>query len=213
MLTLTVFQHKRSLITLFACFLCLLCIEGFSRTGLHPLMAQEPASRATDPGTQGDDYLIGAGDVLEILVWREPDLSRTVTVRPDGKISLPLVDDVQAAGNTCLELKKLVMEALVGYVELPSVYVMLGQNRSKIYYIIGKVSGQGEYPLERDTNILQALAKAGGLAQWASKDDIIIVRKTPTDQVHIRFDYDSVVSGKDVKGNILLNPGDVIVVP
>ena len=212
MLTLTVFQYKRSLITLVACLLCLLCMGGVSRTGLHPLMAQEPASHATDPGTQGDDYLIGAGDVLEILVWREPDLSRTVTVRPDGKISLPLVDDIQAAGHTCLQVKKMITEALTAYVELPSVYVMLQENRSKRYHIIGK-SGQGEYPLERDTTILQALAKAGGFKEWADKDEIIILRESPQGPVRIKFDYDRVASGKDVKQNILLNPGDVIIVP
>jgi polysaccharide export outer membrane protein len=213
MITLTVFQYERFLIMLAACFLCLLCMGGFSRTGLHPLMAQEPASRETNPGTQGGDYLIGAGDVLEILVWREPDLSRIVTVRPDGKISLPLVDDVQASQGTLLDLKKRLTEQLSGYVDKPSVYVMLQENRSKKIYMVGKINSPGEYPLEKNMTVLQAIARAGGFGEWAGKDDIIIVRKTPTGQIHIKFDYDRVVSGKDVTQNILLNPDDVIVVP
>jgi polysaccharide export outer membrane protein len=179
-------------------------------------MAQDPPSRANDPGILGDDYLIGPGDILEILVWREPDLSRTITVRPDGKISLPLVDDIQAAQGTLLQLKKRLTETLSGYVEQPSVYVMLQENRSKKIYMVGKINSPGEYPLEKDMTVLQAIARAGGFAEWAEKDDIIIVRKgpgSPGNQVHIKFDYDRVVSGKDVKQNILLNPGDVIIVP
>jgi polysaccharide export outer membrane protein len=179
-------------------------------------MAQDLPSPTTPPGTQRDDYLIGAGDVLEILVWREPDLSRTVTVRPDGKISLPLVDDVQAAGGTLLQLKQRLTETLSGYVEQPSVYVMLEENRSKKIYMVGKINTPGEYLLEKNMTVLQAIARAGGFAEWAEKDDIIIVRKgsrAAGKQVHIKFDYDRVVSGKDVKQNIFLNPDDVIIVP
>jgi len=216
MITLTTFQHKRPLILVVAGCLSLLCMAGFSRTGLQPAMAQDQPSRSSDPGTEGDDYLIGAGDVLEILVWREPDLSRTVTVRPDGKISLPLVDDVQASGGTLLQLKQRLTETLSGYVEQPSVYVMLQENRSKKIYMVGKINSPGEYPLEKNVTVLQAIARARGFAEWASKDDIIIVRKSPMGagkQVHIKFDYDRVISGKDVKQNILLNPDDVIIVP
>jgi polysaccharide export outer membrane protein len=193
--------------------LSLLCMGGFSRTGLGPAMAQDQPSRSSDSATRGDDYLIGAGDVLEILVWREPDLSRTVTVRPDGKISLPLVDDVQASGGTLLQLKKRLTETLSGFVEQPSVYVMLQENSSKKIYMVGKINSPGEYPLEKDMTVLQAIARAGGFAEWADKDAIIIVRKTQTGQVRIKFDYDRVVSGKDVKQNIFLNPDDVIVIP
>jgi len=213
MITLTTFQHKRPLIIIAAACLGLVCMGGLSRTGLRPAMAQDQPSRSSDPATRGDDYLIGAGDVLEILVWREPDLSRTVTVRPDGKISLPLVDDVQASQGTLLQLKERLTETLSGFVEQPSVYVMLQENRSKKIYMVGKINSPGEYPLEKNMTVLQAIARAGGFGEWASKDDIIIVRKTPTGQVHIKFDYDRVVSGKDVTQNILLNPDDVIIVP
>lgn len=192
--------------------LSLLCMGSFSRTGLHSAMAQDPLSSAKPSATQGDDYLIGAGDVLEIMVWREPDLSRKVTVRPDGKISLPLVDDIQAAGNTCLQVKEMITEALTAYVELPSVYVILQANRSKRYHLIGK-SGQGEYALEQDTTILQAIAKAGGFKEWADKDEIIILRQSPEGPIQIKFDYNRVASGKDFSQIILLKSGDVIIVP
>lgn len=212
MITLTTFQHKRTLIMVVAGCLGLLCMGVLTRTGLHSAMAQDPPSSTQLPATQGDDYLIGAGDVLEIMVWREQDLSRKVTVRPDGKLSLPLVDDIQAAGRTCLQVKKMITEALTAYVELPSVYVILQTNRSKRYHILGK-SGQGEYALEQDTTILQALAKAGGFKEWADKDEIMILRQSPEGPIPIKFDYNRVASGKDFKQIILLKSGDVIFVP
>jgi len=221
MITLTAaFQHKRPhhrygrpWSKLVVSSLCLLCMGLMSSNGVDSATAKDPASLPPGAGTQGNDYLIGAGDVLEILVWREPDLSRTVTVRPDGKISLPLVDDIQAAQGTLLQLKKRLTETLSGFVEQPSVYVMLQENRSKKIYMVGKINSAGEYPLEKNMTVLQAIARAGGFGEWASKDDIIIVRKTPTGQIHIKFDYDRVVSGKDVTQNILLNSDDVIIVP
>lgn len=159
------------------------------------------------------DYLIGAGDVLEILVWREPDISRTVRVRPDGKISLPLADDVQAARSTLPELKKRITKSLAAFVDNPSVYVMLEENRSKKIYVVGMVNTPGEYVLEKDITVLQAIAMAGGFTEWAKKDEIVIVRRNPQGQSRIAFDYDRVVSGKDIKQNILLQPDDVIIVP
>lgn len=177
------------------------------------LLSTQTPSATAGAGTQAGDYLIGAGDVLEILVWREPDISRTVRVRTDGKISLPLVDDIQAARSTPLQLKKCITQALAAYVENPSVYVMLQENRSKRIYIVGKVNAPGEYVLEKDTTVLQAIAMARGFAEWAKKDDILIVRTGPQGQFRIEFDYDRVVSGKEIKQNILLNPDDVIIVP
>lgn len=212
MITLTTFQYKERPIRVVAVCLGLLSMVGFYGIGLRPALAQDQPARPGGPATHGKHYIIGAGDVLEILVWREPDLSRTVTVRPDGKLSLPLVDDIKAAGHTCLQVKKMITDALADYVELPSVYVILQENRSKRYHIIGK-SGQGEYPLERDTTILQALAKAGGFKEWADKDEIIILRESPEGPIRIKFDYDRVASGKGFKQNILLSPGDVIIVP
>lgn len=167
----------------------------------------------TPAGQWGNDYLIGPGDVLEIMVWKEPDISRTVTVRLDGKISLPLVDDIQAANSTPLQVKQRITEALRGYVDAPAVYVMLLEARSKKIYVIGKVTNPGEQQLEKQMNLLQAISMAGGFADWADTNDIVIMRKGPKGQVRIKVDYRRAVSGKDINQNILLQPDDVIVVP
>jgi polysaccharide export outer membrane protein len=188
-------------------------VGTFVVTALGPASAGEERTVPSDLGAQGNDYLIGAGDILEIMVWKEPDISRTVRVRPDGKISLPLVDDVQASQSTLLQLKKRIADALAAYVDKPSVYVMLQENRSKKIYMVGKVGAPGEYVLERDMTMLQAIARASGFTEWANKDNIVIIRTRPEGQVRIKFDYDRVLSGKDLKQNILLKPDDVIVVP
>jgi len=177
------------------------------------VLAADPTTLQNETKQQKDDYLIGAGDVLEIMVWKEPDLSRTVRVRPDGKISLPLVDDIQASQGTLLQLKKRITDALAAFVENPSIYVMLDENGSKKIYVVGEVTRPGEYVLEKDTTVLQAIASSGGFTQWAKKDDIVIVRNGPDGQFRIEFDYDRVVSGKNIQQNILLDPDDVIIVP
>lgn len=213
MIAISACQNNRPLIILATFWICLLSTGVFGLTGLNNAVAGETASDTVTGNTQAVDYLIGAGDVLEIVVWREPDISRTVSVRPDGKISLPLAEDIQASQGTLLQLKKRITDALAAYVDSPSVYVMLQENRSKRFYIIGNVSAPGEYVLEKETTVLQAIAMAKGFGEWAKKDDIVILRRGPQGQFRIKFDYDRVVSGKDVKQNILLNPDDVIVVP
>lgn len=175
--------------------------------------AAEKAPVLTEKAQQAPDYLIGPGDVLEIIVWREPELSRTVRVRPDGKISLPLVDDVHASHRTLEQLKEKITESLAAYVDSPSVYVMLEENRSKRIYIVGRVTSPGEYVLEKNLTVLQAISMAGGFTEWAKKNDIVILRAGPQGQHRIAFDFDRVVSGKDIAQNILLIPDDVIVVP
>ncbi len=175
--------------------------------------AQEHSTSGPNRMPSRDDYLIGKGDLLEILVWKEPDLSRTVRVRMDGKISLPLVDDIQAAGSTPLQVKNRITEALSGFVDAPAVYVMLQENRSKRIYIVGKVNSPGEYTLEKDMTLLQAIAMAGGFADWADRGDIVVMRQGPEGQTRLKADYQRAVSGKDIGQNILLRPDDVIVVP
>ena len=213
MITIPTSQGNRHLVILVTFWLFLLSTGVFSLTWLDGAVAGEMASANPSGSTQAAEYLIGAGDVLEVLVWKEPDISRTVRVRPDGKISLPLADDIQASKSTLLQLKERITEALAAFVDHPSVYVMLQENRSKRFYIIGKVNTPGEYVLEKDTTVLQAIAMASGLGEWANKDDIVILRRGPQDQFRIEFDYDRVVSGKDIKQNITLNPDDVIIVP
>ena len=213
MFTTVAYQYKWRMVTVVTFWVCLFSAGIFSLAGPQPALAGETASATALPSTQAADYLIGAGDIVEIVVWKEPDLSRTVRVRPDGKISLPIADDIQASESTLLQLKKRITEALAAYVDHPSVYVMLQENRSKKFYIVGKVNAPGEYVLEKDATVLQSIAMASGFTEWAKKDDIVILRRGPQGQFRIEFDYDRVISGKDIEQNISLNPDDLIIVP
>ena len=158
-------------------------------------------------------YIIGPMDMLEIQVWREPDFSRQVLVRPDGKISFPLIDDIQASGMTPLALKALLTEKLKSYVDNPEVTVIVVQSNSQNFYIIGRVNAPGTYRLSPNMTVLQALSVAGGFAEWAHKDSIRIIRKSNGKEKLFPFDYDKVVAGKNLEQNILLEPNDTIIVP
>jgi len=160
-----------------------------------------------------DKYVIGPADILEIHVWREPDLSRTIPVRPDGKITLPLLNDVQASGLTPLELKARIEKGLAKFVESPTVSVAVQEIHSKNIFVFGQVESPGQYPLQQDLTVLQALSLAGGLAEWADKGDIIVLRKENGRQRRIKFDYKNVSKGKHLERNIFLRPGDTIIVP
>jgi len=167
----------------------------------------------TEEPVDASTYVIGAMDVLEIQVWKEPDLSRQVLVRPDGKITLALIGDIQASGMNTLDLKALLTERLRSFVDNPEVTVTLLESRSKNFYIIGKVNRPGTYQLSPNMTVLQALSAAGDLADWADKDSIRIIRRSGEKEEIIPFDYDKVVSGKNLEQNILLQPNDTIVVP
>ncbi len=160
-----------------------------------------------------DEYIIGPTDVLEIHVWREPDLSRTIPVRPDGKITLPLLNDVQASGLTPLELRAGIEKRLAEFVESPTVSVAVLEIHSKNIFVLGQVESPGQYPLQQDLTVLQALSLAGGLAEWADKGDVVILRKENGKQSRIKFDYKNVSKGKHLEKNIILQPGDTIIVP
>ena len=160
-----------------------------------------------------DEYIIGPTDVLEIHVWREPDLSRTIPVRPDGKITLPLLNDVQASGLTPLELKAGIEKRLAEFVESPTVSVAVQEIHSKNIFVLGQVESPGQYPLQQDLTVLQALSLAGGLAEWADKGDVVILRKENGKQSRIKFDYKNISKGKHLEKNIVLQPGDTIIVP
>jgi polysaccharide export outer membrane protein len=160
-----------------------------------------------------ESYLIGSGDVLAVDVWREETLSKEVTVRLDGKMSLPLVEDIQAAGLTCEELENLLEEKFEDFVDVPEVSVTLLKSGSGRIYLVGKVGGPGEYPLEKKMTVLQALSRAGGLGPWADTSDVRLVRTIDGVERQFRVDYEAIVSGKDLSQNIILEPGDTIVVP
>ena len=163
--------------------------------------------------TSDDSYLIGPGDVLSIDVWKEPDLSKQVSVRLDGHISLPLVNDVEAAGLTSTELREQLTEKYKDFVDVPEVSVTVIESRSKRIYLLGKVNAPGEYPLQKNMTVVQAISLAGGLAEWADSSDIKLIRKIKGTEKTFRVDYDAIVSGEDLAQNVQLQPDDTIFVP
>ena len=158
------------------------------------------------------DYVIGPGDVLSIVVWREPDLSAKVIVRPDGRISLPLLNDIVAIGLTPEELgKKLGVEAH-RFVKDPNVTVVVEQINSRRVFITGEVSKPGPYPLLTSMNVLQLISTSGGLTEYADQKDIVVMRNENGKTTNYRFNYKDVVHRKNLKQNIDLKPGDTVVV-
>ncbi|UCF90813.1 MAG: polysaccharide biosynthesis/export family protein [Desulfobacterales bacterium] len=159
-------------------------------------------------------YLIGAGDILEIITWKEPDFTRAeVLVRIDGKISFPLLDDIQAAGLTTLELKRIIEKGLKDYVETPVVTVHVRDPVSQKFYILGEVTRTGEYPLVKNLTVLQAFALAGGFTEWASKKEIILLRNEGGQNRIYRINYKNIVKGDDFDQNLNLRADDTIIVP
>jgi len=160
------------------------------------------------------EYVIGAQDVLQIDVWKETELSLNgVEVRLDGKISVPLINDVQAAGLTPTQLKDEITEKLKDYVTEPQVTVIVARVGSKNVYILGEVTREGAVPMLPQMRVLDALAIAGGFTPFAGKNHIKIIRGHSANPAEFTFDYDRFVDGEDVAQNILLLPGDQIIVP
>jgi len=178
-----------------------------------PYSSSAKESKSKPSSKTNSSYKIGAGDVLKIQVWREPRLSGEFVVRPDGKITFPLVNDVTAQGKTPLELKQILEKELAKFITAPVVTVVVQSVNSKNIFVLGKVNNPGKYPLTGPTTVLQALSQAGGLAEWAKGDDIVILRNENGKQIKIDFDYDEVSKGENLEQNIFLKPGDTIIVP
>jgi polysaccharide biosynthesis/export protein len=178
--------------------------------------AQSTASEASSaaPVAAADPhYVIGGQDVLDIAVWKEAELTRVVPVRPDGKISLPLLNDVQAAGLTPTQLAEQLTESLKKFVTNPQVTVIVTQINSQRIFILGEVARAGAYPLLPNMTILQGLSSAGGFTQFANLKKIYMFRMENGKQVKYPFNYKSVISGKSSDENVALKAGDTIVVP
>jgi polysaccharide export outer membrane protein len=158
------------------------------------------------------DYVIGVEDTLSIRVWKDPELSGQVTVRPDGKISSPLVGDIQAAGRTPRELQDEIRKALSVYVKEPVVTVTVDEINSFKVYVLGEVKNQGVLNLKRRTRLLEAIALSGGLTQFANKSDVVLIRYDGEQESRQRIDYRKVVSGDKPEMNVFLRPGDTIIV-
>jgi polysaccharide export outer membrane protein len=157
--------------------------------------------------------VIGPDDVLSIIFWREKDLSGDVSVRPDGRISLPLLNEIDAAGLTPEELRTRVTEAANKLLEEPTVTVVVKQINSRKVFITGQVGKPGAYPLLGPTNVVQLITMAGGVLEYADDKNISILRSEGGKQVSLRFNYDEVKKRKKLEQNILLKPGDTIIVP
>lgn len=160
-----------------------------------------------------DDYKIGVGDILEINTWKEPDLSlEAAMVRSDGKITVPLIGDLQARGSTTMELKAIIEKKLVEYVEAPNVTVTLANPVSQKFYILGEVMRTGEYPIVKKLTVMQAFALSGGFTEWASKNEIVVIRRIDGKETTITIRYKDILKG-DFSKDIALKADDTIIVP
>lgn len=169
---------------------------------------------AQNPKYETPEYKVGIGDILEIVTWKEPDFSREeIIVRLDGKISFPLLDDIQAAGQTPTLLKRRIESKLKKFLSSPSVTVTVREAASQRFYILGEVVNTGEYPLSKDLTVLQAFALAGGFTEWASKKEIILFRKEYGKDKVIRINYKRILKNNDFSQNVAIKSNDTIIVP
>ena len=176
-----------------------------------PAAASSPTSAAVDrPPPTG--FVIGAGDMLSVSFWRDPTMSGDVLVRPDGKISLPLLKDVTAAGSTPEQLAAALREAALKFVADPDVTVIVREIHSRRVFVVGSVPSPGMINLAGDMNVLQIIAMAGGPLEYADKEHIVISRMENGVEKRYKFNYEQVLKGKQLKQNILVQPGDTIVI-
>jgi polysaccharide biosynthesis/export protein len=185
--------------------------KSTSTTRPAQTVATQPPPAA--PAVTDASYKIGPQDVLRIDVWKENEISRSVPVRPDGKISLPLLNDVQAAGQTSMELANTITEGLKKFINSPQVTVTVTEINSRRVYVTGEVTRPGAFPLLPNMTVLQALTSAGGFTQFARLKKIYVLRTEDGKQVKHPFNYKDVVNGNRPEDNIVLQSGDTIVVP
>jgi polysaccharide export outer membrane protein len=205
---------RPALITFFSlAFACLAVAEqsGTKTTQTATAMADKTPAINAQPASVRD-YVIGPEDVLDISVWKEPDLSRSLPVRLDGKISMPLLNDVQAAGLTATELSQSITEKLKKYLNAPRVTVMVSQMNSQRIYVLGEVTRPGAYPLLPGMTILQAISSAGGLTQFANSKRIFLLRNESQTLNKYPFNYNEVLDGRRPEQNLTLRAGDTVVV-
>ena len=159
------------------------------------------------------EYVIGLGDQLKITVWRNEEISGLVLVRTDGMISVPLVDDIQAEGLTPEQLKVAIVEKLEEFIATPDVTVSVFQANSKRIFMLGEVNSPGPVPILQDMRVTDAISAARGFGQFADRGDVRVIRRQGHDEVEYIFDYEAYVRGRAPGTNILLQPGDTVIVP
>lgn len=191
--------------------LCAQTAAGSDENPAHPDKAASAAVSTAKP--HDDSFVIGNDDVLAINVWKEPDISRSIPVRSDGKISLPLVGEVQAAGLTPLKLEKDIAGKLKNFISEPEVTVMVQQVNSQKFNILGQVTKPGSYVIANSTTVLDAIALAGGFRDFAKKKSIYVLRHSTSGESRLPFNYKEVSEGKNMAQNVRLQPGDTIIVP
>lgn len=174
---------------------------------------QSPEVKAAGGATLDGDYQVGPGDVIQVSVWREPEASSVVVIRPDGKISLPLISDLVVNGKTPMEIQQIVVEKLAPFVNTPSVTVTVKEINSKKVYVLGEVNRPGSFQIAQPTTVLQILTEAGGLRPFAKEKSIYVLRTVNGKQEKFPFNYKDVVRGTKVEQNVLLEPGDTVIVP
>jgi polysaccharide export outer membrane protein len=185
-------------------------IIAFSQTNREISLEKDSQAQAV---VDNESYVIGCEDVLYIHVWKEEALSRTVPVRSDGNISLPLIRDIKAAGSTPLQLEAAITERLKGFYENPNVSVTVMEINSFKVYVSGEVKTPGVYRLRSETSILQIIPMAGGFTDWAKKKKILVIRKENGKEKRFTVNYKKAMEGDDPNSNVILKPGDTIIVP
>jgi polysaccharide export outer membrane protein len=182
-------------------------------TGATAAQALSERPIAAGPPPLPPGYVIGAADKLAISFWRENDLSAEVVVRPDGRISLPLINDVEAAGMTPEQLRVRLAEAASRFLENPTPTVVVREIHSRVVFITGNVDKPGAYPLTGRMTVLQLIASAGGLREFVSGKNIVLLRHDAARDIRMPFDYQAVLKGKRLQQNVEMRPGDTVIVP
>jgi len=193
-----------------------LAAQSGAANSTNPVPTQPTAMSSASPATKphDDTFIIGADDVLAVNVWKEPDISRSVPVRSDGMISLPLAGELQASGQTPHQLEIAIAAKLKSYISEPEVTVIVQEIRSQKFNILGQVARPGSYPLTSASTVLDAIALAGGFRDFAKQKNIYILRQNPDGgQSRLPFNYKEVIKGKNAGQNIKLQPRDTIVIP
>ena len=190
-----------------------LALPAAAQTASSPVASPKAAMPAAPPLEVPPGYTIGADDVLNVMFWRDKEMTADVVVRPDGRITLPLVNDIVAVGLTPEQLRDRIKTEASRFVEEPSVTVVVKQINSRRVFITGMVGKPGAYPMTRAIRVLQLISLAGGLDEFANAKNIMIMRNQAGQQVALKFNYNDVRKGKNLEQNIELQAGDTVVVP
>jgi len=189
-------------------------LQGQTATAANAAISEASAPRVSISAPHDDSFVIGNDDVLAINVWKEPDISRSIPVRSDGKISLPLAGEVQAAGQTPAKLEVEIASKLKNYIAEPEVTVMVQEIKSQKFNILGQVVKPGSYVITNSPTVLDAVALAGGFRDFAKKKSIYVLRQNPDGtQARLAFNYKDVIKGVKPEQNVKLQPRDTVVVP